>query len=341
MTTKPFDEILDECLSLLRAGSTIDECAAVYPEHADELRGQLAVARAMITARPPDEPSNAVRSESRARLLSAVAGRSEGGGVPSRGLAGLFGAGWGRWALVPRVIPIAIAMVVLGSAAWGVSAATTGDPNPGTWFASSSHPDRVELRGTIKAIDATALTITTADGDVTVQIAPDTKFDDDSDAKTEQAAFAVGDVVKVSAVRDATGALIAREVELESNDANDGTKDQPGNSDGDQPGDQDADHQGKDDALNDNSGPGSVGDGNDDADSDDSGPDSSDDHGGNTQEQDDDPEGDIHNSGTSGDTGGQLRDDDNDRHGDGTDDKSEPGSDDHGDADAGHSGEDD
>lgn len=68
-----FDEILDECLSMLRAGASVDECAAPYPEHAEELRADLQIARSIMVAHPPEQPTSSARSQSRARLLSATA----------------------------------------------------------------------------------------------------------------------------------------------------------------------------------------------------------------------------------------------------------------------------
>ena len=327
MQSKPFSDIVDACLDQLRVGVSIDDCVAPYPEHADELRPQLQVAQSLFASRPQIQPEPSAQAQGRARLLGALAQMREEP-EPTLGLVGplralVLGIS-SRLTLLPQALPAVLAMFVLGGAAWGVSAAA-GNPNPGNWFVgSSSQEARVELRGTITAIEPPMLTISTDTGEVSVQIDDGTEFEGDTKMSLALADFNVGDFVKISAFRDETGVLIAREIELEEEEA-----DENEDGVGDPDGDDDADNSGPgspnsgpgnaddDEDDEDNSGPGNADD-DDDRDHDNSGP-------GNA---DDDDDGDQDNSGPGNSNQDNDDDDDDDEH-----DNSGPGSSDDDDED--------
>ena len=63
-----FEKILDECISAMKNGSTLEACLEKYPEHAEELHGFLTTV-SMIKAMPKAEVSLAVRRESERRML--------------------------------------------------------------------------------------------------------------------------------------------------------------------------------------------------------------------------------------------------------------------------------
>jgi hypothetical protein len=334
MRERSFEEILDESLDLLRTGASIEDCIAPYPRYADRLREQLITAQDLYSAQPQARPAGMAEARGRNTLLAAVAdqrtaaeGGRQHGFVPT--FPALF-ADRSLFTMLPKAVPAVVAMLILGSAAWGVSAATTGDASPGGWFADSSSAQRSEFRGTITAIDANSVTLISTSGEVAIAITGDTEFEDVNEAPTTAAAFAVGDFVKVSAIRDANGALIAREIEHEddgdgatpadltpmpTDDDRDDDNSGPGNADDVKPTDELDDH--------DNSGPGNGDDGDRD-DHDNSGPgsgtdDDEQDNSGPGNGDDGDDGDDNSGSGSGGD------DDDNSGHGGGDDDNSGSG----------------
>jgi hypothetical protein len=200
--------------------------------------------------------------------------------------------------MVPHAVPAVLAMLILGGAAWGVSAAT-GTAGPGSWLAgNSTHEDRVDLRGTVAAISTASITVTTPDGDVTAAITADTEFEGADDASALIGDFAVGDAIKLSATRTADGSLIARKLEHEEvddvedppvptivvpptvpfddiNEPNGGNNDDDDGADDDGGigGDDDGGIGGDDDGADDDGGIGGDDDGGDDDDDDDGGDD--------------------------------------------------------------------
>jgi len=221
MTYESLYDALDRCVDMMRQGASIDECLRRYPQYADALRPQLEAARTLGVAQPRAQADAAAEARGRARLLGAVADarRLPPVAEPTMGfvppLRALFSR-FGRLAVVPYALPAVMAMLLLGGAAFGVAAAT-GNSGPGNIF-SGSRSDRIEIRGVLAAIDAGSLTVTTGAGDITVLITPETKFEDQNEANLTPADFVVGAEVKVKALRDGNGDLVAREVELEEED---------------------------------------------------------------------------------------------------------------------------
>ena len=77
MSTEKFDEILDQCLTMMQAGASIDDCVARYSQHADELRAQLQTAQTLWDAKPTAQPEPAAQAKGRSRLLTAVGESSQ------------------------------------------------------------------------------------------------------------------------------------------------------------------------------------------------------------------------------------------------------------------------
>ena len=126
MKPRNFDDILDQCLSRLQAGASIDDCVAPYPEHADELRAQLSLAQTLQSARPHVQPEPAAQARGRTLVLSAVAERRES--ASSRPGVLFFGLRW-KTALVSQALPAVLALLILSGTAAGLAAAT-GNPDP-------------------------------------------------------------------------------------------------------------------------------------------------------------------------------------------------------------------
>jgi len=72
MMTQDFNKALDQCLTLLDEGSTLDECLTRYPEHAAELRSLLEVNLKIRRVPPPVSTSTAFTA-GKHRMLEALA----------------------------------------------------------------------------------------------------------------------------------------------------------------------------------------------------------------------------------------------------------------------------
>jgi hypothetical protein len=226
MARTSYEEALDNSIGLMEKGLTIEECLLTYPEYAAQLLGPLQSAETLHNGRSRlSIPAPTMRRDA---FLSAVAEHAQGNGssavaavvppaAPARDASALW-APFRRLAMVPHAVPAVLAMLILGGAAWGVSAAT-GTAGPGSWLAgNSTHEDRVDLRGTVAAISTASITVTTPDGDVTAAITADTEFEGADDASALIGDFAVGDAVKLSATKTADGSLIVRKLEHEEVD---------------------------------------------------------------------------------------------------------------------------
>ena len=69
--SRKFDTVLDDCMDLLRAGASVEDCLARYPEHAEELRPLLSLASA-VKGIPTPRPDFASVDANRLRMLDAV-----------------------------------------------------------------------------------------------------------------------------------------------------------------------------------------------------------------------------------------------------------------------------
>jgi hypothetical protein len=218
-TTGSLDAILDECLAMMQAGVSIDDCVAPYPEHADELRQLLGLASRMREPRQPQSVDGAAQAQARAALLAATAAEraapaAEPTLLPIGILRGLFG-GFRRLALIPQALPAVLALLILGGGALA-AAAVTGDGGVPFPVINRSSETRAELRGTLTSVDkaASVLVIATASGEQRVAVTADTEYEDGQKRPLTLDDFRPGDEVKVSALqRD--GQLVARGVELE------------------------------------------------------------------------------------------------------------------------------
>ena len=125
MKPQNFDDILDQCLSRLYAGASIDDCVAPYPEHAEELRAQLSTAQTLQSARPHVQPEAAAQARGRARVLGAVAERRES--ASSRPGVLFFGLRL-RMALLSQALPAVLALLILGAGLTTTSPQSIGPP---------------------------------------------------------------------------------------------------------------------------------------------------------------------------------------------------------------------
>ena len=109
MSSKKFGDILNECLDMLQAGASIDDCVAPYPDYADELRAQLRIAETLTDARPHVQPEPSAMALGRSRLLAAAA--EERQAVPKPLLGFVLGSAR-RFALLPYALPVALALLL-------------------------------------------------------------------------------------------------------------------------------------------------------------------------------------------------------------------------------------
>jgi hypothetical protein len=224
MSRTSYEDALDNSIGLVEKGLTIEECLLTYPEYAAQLLGPLQAARTLQNGRARlSIPAPTMRRDA---FLGAVATQARAdASTPSAAAVPPIvtpdkppWAPLRRFALVPYALPAVLAMLILGGAAWGVSAAT-GNAGPGSWIAGdSTHDDKVDVRGTIAAIGPDSITVTTPDGDVTAAITGDTKFEGADDESALIGDFSVGDAIKLSATRTADGSLVARKLEHEEVD---------------------------------------------------------------------------------------------------------------------------
>jgi hypothetical protein len=68
---RTFENVLDDCLSQLRAGASVEDCLAQYPEHAADLHPLLAMTAAVLSV-PVPRPEPAAFYANRQRMLDAV-----------------------------------------------------------------------------------------------------------------------------------------------------------------------------------------------------------------------------------------------------------------------------
>ena len=120
--SREFDRVLDECLTWLHAGASVEACLARYPDYAEDLRPLLELA-ADVQAVPLPRPSAAAVQANRQRLLNAVREKEARRPLISI-LWGLLALPWGRVAVAAAVI-----FLVLGLG-WG-GLTTAADSLPG------------------------------------------------------------------------------------------------------------------------------------------------------------------------------------------------------------------
>ncbi|NIV39744.1 MAG: hypothetical protein GWN58_63165, partial [Anaerolineae bacterium] len=130
--SRKFDTALDDCLNLLRTGTSVTDCLARYPEHAEELRPLLSLASGVRAIRTPRPDPVAVQAN-RLRMLeaaqAAAARRQKRRFAP-------FAWAWGR-SDGSRIRPLyratmtLAAMVVLMGLAAGILFASAANSLPG------------------------------------------------------------------------------------------------------------------------------------------------------------------------------------------------------------------
>lgn len=113
------DDILNECIDRLARGETVEACLARYPEHDQELRPLLLVARATLSATAQITPRAEFRVAARHRFLDALAARHAREREPF-----LSGPWLRKWGAVAAGVTL---LVVIGSGT--VAAAETSLPS--------------------------------------------------------------------------------------------------------------------------------------------------------------------------------------------------------------------
>jgi len=126
--SRKFDSVLDDCMDLLRAGTSVEDCLARYPEQAEELRPLLSLASA-VKSIPTPRPDLASVDANRLRMLDAV--QNTAALNRQRGPT-IFG--WlGRFAGSPQSRPLLRGALALAAVLILVSLSAT------VLFASASH----------------------------------------------------------------------------------------------------------------------------------------------------------------------------------------------------------
>jgi hypothetical protein len=114
--SRKFDTALDDCMDLLRSGTTVEDCLARYPEYAEELRPLVGLAAA-VKGVPTPRADAANVNANRLRMLEAV--QNTPALTPKRGLAG---SGWfagllggrGSWPLLRAAVALTAILLLVG-----------------------------------------------------------------------------------------------------------------------------------------------------------------------------------------------------------------------------------
>jgi len=96
-------DVLDECLTLLRGGATIEECLARYPRHANDLRPLLEVAL-RINRLPQPSSSPTAFAAGKRRMLEALKLKGRQSEKHSVQIAEPALAAYGGWCGIHRLI---------------------------------------------------------------------------------------------------------------------------------------------------------------------------------------------------------------------------------------------
>ncbi len=108
-------EALDSSLALLEAGSTLEECLALYPEHSDDLRPLLEIVLQMRQV-PSPTPSPAAFATGKQKMLQALAEKGRRRATPtdlfSRGM-GWVNALFQRYGLRTRAPAFQLTLVMM------------------------------------------------------------------------------------------------------------------------------------------------------------------------------------------------------------------------------------
>ena len=217
-----FDEALDRCLDMLRAGLAVEQCLTYYPVYASELRPQLEAGHALLSTPSQIAPAPPAQARGRARLLNAAAQqRAQPAPAPTPAfLPPWLSARMRQLTALPPAALLAVGLLLLGGAAVGVSAATGQGP-VGALLTGGSQSHDNKLVGTVTARDCTAGTL--AIDQTLVQITPDTDL---HGLTCEQ--IALGMQVKVGTSDGAPGQpLVADDVQLAGQANNDHQGDCP------------------------------------------------------------------------------------------------------------------
>ncbi len=155
--SREFDSILDECLSQLKMGAGVEQCAARYPQHAEALLPYLSLAAAVQSV-PVPLPSPAAVAANQQRMLGAVktrATRPVAGGflrLP-RSATGRFSPGSSRASLLLRVaMAMTVLFLLLGFAAGGLVNAAEGSLPGDTLYRVKRIAEEIQLSITFDAL---------------------------------------------------------------------------------------------------------------------------------------------------------------------------------------------
>lgn len=197
-----YEDALNDCLEVIRAGGDVRAAVARYPEHEAALRDDVRVAyalrRATFAIVPPEG------AETRASLRLANALRELRAEVqPSRPSASPFG--WLAGALRPLALS-GVAAAVLVVFALG---ATGSLSNP---FGGASSAEASTVEGVVVENKNGTLTLETPQGLTKVDVNQKPAVQDDSLRLLSIADIEAGQVVRIEAKKTPQGALVARQV---------------------------------------------------------------------------------------------------------------------------------
>jgi hypothetical protein len=227
MDKRGLEEILDECLDRVRLGEPVERVLWSHPDHAEALRPLLEGAVRLGDVRFP-EPQPGARVAAERRMAQEV----ERGRAPRPGWLGSFS----RWPLAFRAVAVSGAVLALGAAGIGASAAAGNAPQPvRSLFGISSSSIRVEFDGTIETIDGSILTVATGADVRTVVVDGHTEITRGGDA-IGLADLAPGDAVEVKGTLQPDNTILATRVRLEDDDAQGEDDDAQGEDDNAQDG---------------------------------------------------------------------------------------------------------
>ena len=188
-----YADLLEECLSLVRSGENPERLIATHPEHADQLRLDLATARdARATVRDLPAPADA-----RPQLRAELAARRE---MAARR----------RLLRLPRFLP-APALAGAAVAAVALIAALAV-------FTLPSNTAEASIEGVVVENDGATLTVQTEDGLQSIALAGSGTVSSESGARLALASLEPGQLLRARGNQGDAGKLIARRIELQAAD---------------------------------------------------------------------------------------------------------------------------
>lgn len=152
--SRKFDTVLDDCLSLLREGASVEDCLARYPDHAGDLLPLVSLASAVRGVPTPRPDADAVETH-RTRMLDAVkqsAARKNGHKPAALGWIWRLADGAYSRPAIRAALMLATILLLAGLAAGGLLASATGSLPGQALYPIKRFGERIQLSVTLDPV---------------------------------------------------------------------------------------------------------------------------------------------------------------------------------------------